>query len=391
MLQRTLSILALTLPTLLLAQHWADIMDDKSMNFYEKQAAFEEYWDGKEYEKGKGYKQFKRWEWFWEPRVDAQGQFPDPQHTWKEWERFQKENKSRSIGKSNADWNPIGPSELSFVSSSPGIGRTSEVAEDPNNPNIIYVGTPAGGLWKTTDGGNSWMPMTDHLPSLGVSGIVVDPVDTDIVYIATGDGDANDTYSIGVLKSYDGGFTWEQTSLSWSVPSQRVSHKLIMDPSDNNVLLVATDEGIWKTINAGETWYQVQTGEIEDMEYHPTDPTIIYANGHTFYRSIDGGENFEASNEGLPSSSDVSRYSTAVSPDEPDWVYLLAGDADTQGFLGIYRSTDQGQTWTLRADSPNLMGWSGEGTDTGGQAWYDIAVEVDPDNADRVFVGGVNL
>ncbi|NNC83697.1 MAG: T9SS type A sorting domain-containing protein, partial [Flavobacteriales bacterium] len=139
------------------------------------------------------------------------------------------------------------------------------------------------------------------------------------------------------------------------------------------------------------TWYQVQTGEIEDMEYHPTDPTIIYANGHTFYRSIDGGENFEASNEGLPSSSDVSRYSTAVSPDEPDWVYLLAGDADTQGFLGIYRSTDQGQTWTLRADSPNLMGWSGEGTDTGGQAWYDIAVEVDPDNADRVFVGGVNL
>ncbi len=378
-------------PFLLSAQHWATVKTDKDANFFEKQQAFNDYWEGREYEKGKGYKQFKRWEWFWEQRVGPNGEFPAPNHLWREYESFQIETKSKGLAKNNANWTQVGPSQLSFSSSSPGIGRVMCVAEDPNNANIVYAGTPAGGLWKSFDGGSSWQPLTDHLPTMGVSGVVVDPVDTDIIYIATGDGDGNDTYSVGVLKSYDGGVTWETTGLDWAIPYMRVSHKLLMSPVDNNVLLVATDEGIWKTENAGESWISVHNGDIEDMEYHPTDPSIVYANGNAFYRSTDGGDSFESVINGLPSNSDVSRYSTAVSEDEPDWVYLLAGDSDTQGYLGLWRSTDQGQTFELRSSSPNIMGWSTDGGDSGGQAWYDIAIEVDPDNASRVFVGGVNL
>jgi PKD repeat protein len=388
---RTLFLLAFILPSFLYSQHWSDVLDDRSKNFFEKQAAFEEYWEGREYERGKGYKQFKRWEWFWEPRVSATGEFPEPQQLYLENQRFMKENRQRNLQKSNASWNPLGPNQYDAGSFIRGLGRTAEVAEDPTDSDIIYVGTPAGGLWKSTDAGSNWIPLTDHLPSLGVSGIVVDPIDTQIIYIATGDGDADDTYGIGVMKSTDGGFTWSETGMSWDIESNRVSHKLIMHPDNNQILFVASDAGLYKTTNAGETWYSVRSGNIQDVEFHPTDPSIMYANGSTFYRSTDGGESFSAGASGLPANSAVSRYSTAVSADEPDWVYLLAGASSTEGFLGLYRSTDQGQTFSLRSDSPNIMGFNGDGSDSGGQAWYDIALEVDPDNANRVFVGGVNL
>lgn len=375
------------------AQHWANVKKDRSSNFNEKKAAFEAYWGDREYEKGKGFKQFKRYEWYWDQRLDDSGEFPDPKFIWEEYERYTDGRKAKGADqmKVNANWSPIGGAELQFHWSGPGVGRTSCVAEDPSNNDILYVGTPGGGLWKSFDSGSSWNPMTDDLPTLGVSGVVVDPVDTDIVYIATGDGDGEDTYSVGVLKSYDGGNTWEATNLAWQIDNMRVCHKLMMSPYDNHTLFVSTNVGLWRSDNAGADWYSVQAGEIEDFEFHPTDPDVMYACGNLVYRSINGGQSFSNIHSDLPASSAISGMRIAVSPDEPEWLYVLAGRESTQGFLGLYRSIDGGESFTQRSNSPNVLGWSGDGSDAGGQAWYDLALGVDPNNADRVFVGGVNL
>ncbi|NNK80439.1 MAG: glycosyl hydrolase, partial [Flavobacteriales bacterium] len=370
---RKLLLLSLFIPSLFTAQHWTDVSKDNSKSFFEIQEAFYQSADGQDIETVKGYKQFKRWEWFWKPRVDENGEFPAPDHYWKEYKKVSKDRQNSSQAKSNADWTPLGPYDQNPVGTGPGMGRADVVAEDPNNQNILYLGSAAGGLWKSIDGGSTWEPKTDHLPTLGVSGVVVDPTDTDIIYIATGDGNGSYTgspspNSAGVLKSFDGGDTWQETGLTWSVQTTRTTHELVMDPSDHNVLLAATDAGVWKTYDGGENWIVVQGGDVDDILYHPTDPNIMYAVGNTFYRSNDGGDSFSVVTEGLPSSFSVGRYGIAVSPDEPDWVYVLAGNSSTSGYLGLWRSTDSGQSFVERSDSPNLLGWNGDGSDNSGLA-----------------------
>lgn len=391
MLRPLLTIATLLTFTVSIAQHWATVLKDRSYNFYEKQAAFEEEWAGKDYVKGKGYKQFKRWEWFWEPRVDAQGNFPASEHLWNEYQDIQREFRAGDAPKANANWQPLGPYDLNFVSYSPGIGRVNIVAEHPNDPEIIFAGTPGGGLWKTTDGGESWLPLTDELPTLGVGGIAIHPTQPDIMYIGTGDGNADDTFSIGVLKSTDGGNSFQETGLQWQIVNNRVSNKVILHPDDPDKVFLCSDAGLWMSPDAGDSWSQIIPGDVKDLEFHPVDASIVYACTERFYKSLDGGESFDIINEGIPSSNNVSRLSIAVSADEPNWVYLLAGDDANQGYLGLWRSTDAGSSFDLRSNNPNIFGWSDNGSDSGGQAWFCMALTVDPDNANRVAVGGVNL
>jgi len=373
------------------AQHWVDVMQDPSKNFYEIQDAFNDYWQDKEYEKGKGYKQFKRWEYFWEQRVSPSGEFPSRSQNYRELETFKKSIGYNDAQRNTANWSPIGPSSLNFVDYSPGIGRVNSVAQHPTNSQILFAGTPGGGLWKSTNGGSAWTPMTDDLASLGVSGIAIDASNPQVMYIGTGDGDGGDTYSIGVLKSVDGGQSFETTGLDWNIADFRNINNVRISPFSNNILFAATDNGLWKSIDAGSNWYEVASGDVRDVEFHPTNSSIVYASRNLFLRSTDGGDSFISISSGLPSASSIGRMAIAVSLDEPSWIYALAGDGASQGFLGIYRSTDNGQTFTERATSPNLMGWADDGSDSGGQAWYDMGLAVNPNNADQVFVGGVNL
>ena len=202
-------------------------MEDKNANFYEIQQAFNEHWDGKPYEKGKGWKQFKRWEYFMEPRVYPSGRINNPGIVYEEHMKFQNKYgaQKEKFNDKTSNWTPIGPTN--FIDNSYlRIGRINAITVDPNNSNIIYVGSPAGGCWKSIDAGNSWAPLSDNLGSLGVSGIAIDPTNSNIVYIATGDGDGNDTYSIGVMKSIDGGNTWNTTGLNWSTTQSRECVKL---------------------------------------------------------------------------------------------------------------------------------------------------------------------
>ena len=163
-------------------------------------------------------------------------------------------DKNASVPPYTSNWNPIGPFSWVAGSYSPGQGRVNGIMVDPMNANVIYAGTPAGGLWISSDGGNSWITTTDTLEALGVTSIAIDPFDSNTIYIASGDGDGADTYSLGVLKSSDGGQSWQQTGLNWSILQSRRISKLLIHPNDSNVLLAATSAGIYRTANAGQSW-----------------------------------------------------------------------------------------------------------------------------------------
>ncbi|NVN95836.1 MAG: T9SS type A sorting domain-containing protein [Bacteroidetes bacterium] len=368
------------------AQDWVEKMQDPKVNFYDVQKSFNEYWKNKEVGRSKGWKQYKRWEHFMMPRVFPSGNRIEMESAWKTYNEYK--NKRSSITNSSSNWQALGP----FAPPTNGgdAGRLNCIAFHPTNMNIIYVGSPSGGLWKTIDGGSTWVSLTDNLPVIGVSSIVVDYSNPNIVYIATGDGDATDTYSIGILKSLDGGQSFQTTGLNYLVETRRSINKLIINPLNPKTLFAATSSGVFRSFNGGDTWENTLFGKTIDITYKPGDTTVMYATSNTdFYKSTDAGENFfyKAISFAAPSS----RVQIAVTQANSNYVYLLTGKSSDQSFAGVYRSTDSGENFTTRSTTPNILDWSVDGSGTGGQAWYDLSIAASPTNAEEIYVGGVNV
>ncbi len=355
---------------------------------YELSKSFENHWENKDYnEKGSGFKPFKRWENFWRHFVNEQGYLPTAKELWKTWE-----NKRNSTLKSNpaSNWEAVGPfTHLAEGSRLPGQGRVNTIAVDPNNADIWYVGAPAGGIWKSTNAGTSWTPLTDELPQIGVSGIAIDSNNSNVIYITTGDDDAGDSFSVGVFKSTDGGQTWQQTGLN---PSNSPSsmNEIYMDPNNSNVLWVATSNGLYKTTDAGQTWLQKINDpnsfnrNVKDLKLKPGNSNVIYVvTENTFYKSTDGGENFIKISEGLPESS--GRLVLGVTPADPEYVYILSAKeaSDDYAFQGLYKSINSGDTFTKTAETDDIFEID--------QAWYDLALEVSPTNAEEIYTGCLNI
>lgn len=376
------------------AQPWADMMQDRSVNFYEVQNAFNDAWGDRPYKRGYGWKQYKRWEAFWEPRVYPHGIRPPQNHAWKEHLAFQRKY-ARGIQKSGArsnQWTPLGPSNWTSSSYNPGNGRINAVAEDPNDPNTIYVGAPSGGCWKSTDNGQSWTVLTDNLQALGVSAIAIDYTNSNVIYLGTGDDDGGDTYSIGVLKSVDGGQSWNALSLNNASLFGTRIYRIIIHPTDPNIVFVASSAGCYKSSDAGASWSLLRSGNWRDMELKPGDPNTIYLANTTFVKSTDGGNFWSTISTGLPSGGVINRAEIAVSEADPSVVYFLCGKSSTSSFYGLYRSNNSGTSFTLQTNSPNVFGYSSTGADsTAGQSWYDMALCASPSNADEVYVGGINV
>jgi PKD repeat protein/photosystem II stability/assembly factor-like uncharacterized protein len=390
------------------AQDWTKKMADPSANFYDIQNSFNQYWKKEERketlksffsfgpkteEKNEGFIMYKRWESFVEPRVYPSGDRSLLRKNAEEIERSITDHSYRSSRMAGGNWMPLGPSTV--PTSRGGAGRLNCVRFHPTDPDKMYVGAPAGGLWITSDGGNTWSTNTDFLPSIGVSDVVVDHVNPNIIYIGTGDNDAGDTYGIGVLKSVDGGATWNITGLNFSVILGRTVNRLVMNPNDPNMLYAGTSNGLYKTTDGGMTWMRtLSASNIRDIEFKPGNPSVVYAaSGNTFFRSTNGGATFTSmtTSGGLPGSVTVSRLTIAVTPAAPDYVYILFAAASTNKFHSIYRSVDSGTNFDLMADAPNLLGYDADGSDDGGQGWYTLSLAVSPTNSDELVVGGVNI
>ncbi|MDP1623640.1 MAG: choice-of-anchor J domain-containing protein [Bacteroidales bacterium] len=396
------------------AQPWTDNLPQEklqkgNLTFYEIQKAFNDYWtplnvnngyyknDKGEETKAFGWKQFKRWEWHMEKRIVKEtGEFPKTS-AGEEFAKYLSENPETDSPAGN--WTSLGPT--SSPGGYAGLGRLNCVGFISGDNNTLYVGSPSGGIWKTSDGGTNWTPLGDQNAVLGVSDIVAyRPVSSpDVIYIATGDknggsmwslggGQYNDNNSVGVLKSTDGGTTWNATGLSFTANQYRRVYRLLIHPSNNSLLYAATSVGVYKTINGGTSWTLLTATEFGDMEFNPGNPSIICASTRTgdIYRSVNDGSTWAAT-----LSTAHYRTEIAVSPNNAAIVYAVVSDVN-DGLAAIYKSTDNGATFSpvFLGTTINILHNQCSTNATGGQAGYDLCIATDPTNANTVFVGGVN-
>ncbi len=384
---------------------WTSIYSNTNeANFYDLQADFNSYWKDKTPERGQGYKPFKRWEDYMAPRVYPSGDITLPSNTYNNYISWLKRtnnsktaaNNSANKSSSPANWTEIGPIGAAGGPSpytTTGAGRTNFVRFNPDNNNIMYVGTPDGGLWKSINGGTSWTTNTDFLAAIGCSDLVIDPTNTNIMYLATGDLEGN-RKTIGVLKSTDGGATWNTTSFAVPPSNGYLISKLVMDPNDPLKMIASTNVGTYNTNDGWATFFYgvFPNGDpnLQDMELKPGSSTTVYASGTQFFKSTDFGANWTEITSGLPASSSIVRMALGVTAGDNSYVYALCANATGNNFNGLYRSTDSGTTFSTQSTTPNLLGYDGNGGDTGGQGFYDLSIVVSPTDSNIVTTGGVN-
>ncbi len=384
------------------AQDWLTQLPVKANGRVDYSAA-KEYLTGYRHENPdgpvRGEKQFLRAQFLLDNRMGPDGTLPSGIF----WSEGKRVLGTRATGRSvQSPWEHIGPVNSTVLLSGGqvgGSGRIDCITFHPTDPGIIYVGTPSGGLWRTADAGNSWEVLTDDLPVLGVSDVDLHPNDPNTIFLCTGTRDVWwETYTIGILKSQDGGATWGETGLQYSVQENMAVHELWIHPVDPEVMVAAASNGLLRTVDGGDTWQQVRPGNFMDLEQMPGNPQVLYATtfsiggGARLYKSVNAGLTFDFVNTGV-APTQVNRIALAVTPADPNRVYCLYSKASDHSFHGIAISGDQGATWAMAPNTMNLnlLGWTPQGTDAGGQGWFTLAIAVDPADPQHIHVGGVNI
>ncbi len=310
---------------------------------------------------------------------------------YKEFVKEKRKLQKRSSSLNNDSvWESMGPHNVP--------GRIISLAVNPKNPQTLYAGSASGGLWRTFDAstGANWHRVHCGFPVLGVMGLAIDPVDTNTVYIGTGEvygyqqsigGEVIRTtrgsYGIGILKTTDGGTTWEK-SLDWTYNQQRGVQCIRINPSRTSTVFAATSEGIYKSVDAGESWdllLPVLMGQ--DIVIHPNDTNKVlvscgnlgsFASG--VYLSTNAGLNWNKITS-FPSFTGK----TLLEPyrASPDIVY--ASVADSLNGKGLYKTTDFGTNWN-RVHSVDVQRYQG---------WFSHWVAVKSDDASEIVHGGVDI
>jgi len=346
--------------------------------------------------------QFGRWTWYWQNHLDENGYLVPSSKTYQEWQAYKtgreaKEKLARTTGTliRKTPWSFIGP--VSPYNSFDGLGRVNKVVFHPTDANTYWVATPGGGAWKTTNNGAAWTSITDNLPPIGVSDIVVNPMNTNTLYLCTGDGDGRNFYSIGVLKSTNGGTTWDTTGLKFSTSSYQTTNCMLINPKDTSELLLAASDGLHRSMDGGKTWTTQMSGNFKQVLYHATDTNIVFATSYgtggagQIYRSKDGGKTWTA----VTSLASALRICVAVTPANPAVVKAIAASssaATMRGLNGIYTSVDTGKTFKLiYTDSSctrNLLSDDDFGRTCHGQGDYDLCMAISPVDTSIVCIGG---
>lgn len=297
---------------------------------------------------------------------------------------------------------PVGAFRARLLGPAVTSGRVVGLAVNPKDKSHYYVAAASGGVWKTTNAGTTWQPVFDNEGSFSIGCVTLDPKNPNVVWVGTGENNSQRSvaYGDGVYKSTDGGRSWANVGLKGSEHIGRI----LIDPRDSDTVYVAAqgplwgpggDRGLYKTTDGGRTWTQSllvdeNTG-VSDVVLDPRNPDQLLAvsyqrrrhvwtlvnggPGSGVHRSTDGGKTWKKVSGGLPGG-DLGRIGLAAAPSDPDTVYAVVEAADKQG--GIFRSTDRGITWEKRNPFD-------------AQAQYYAHLVVDPKDKDRLYAMNVLL
>jgi photosystem II stability/assembly factor-like uncharacterized protein len=292
------------------------------------------------------------------------------------------------VSLSGLKFRSIGPAQPS--------GRISDFAVNPNNHKEYYVAVSAGGVWKTVNAGTTYMPIFDGEGSYSIGCVTLDPNNPNVVWVGSGENNNQRSvaYGDGIYKSLDGGKSWKNMGLK---NSEHIG-KIIIDPRNSDVIYVAAigplwsdggDRGVYKSTDGGDSWKAVLTKNkytgINDIVMDPRDPDIIYASSyqrrrHVFtymgggpgsglHKTTDGGATWQEINNGLPEV-DLGRIGLAIAPSDPEVIYALVEAAQGKG--GFYKSSDRGASWNKQGS------YSSSGN-------YYQEIVVDPNDAKTVY------
>lgn len=365
----------------------------------------------------------------------AQEQMQRMEHFSSAWGRklSAKESQTRSLVKEEAaaaaaTWTPLGPGNIG--------GRTRSILIHPQTPNVMFAAGVSGGVWKSTDSGQSWVPITDALANLTVSSMVMEPGNPNVIYVGTGEGvstfgqDTNgDFRGAGIFKTTDGGATWARLQSTVNNEDFFFVNDLVISPTSKDRLYAGTRSGVWRSTDGGGSWTRVLqptnfdgdivNGGCLDLLIRPDQQTdVVFAACGTFeqatvYRTADGAGS--SSWGAVLTESGMGRTSLAIAPSNPDTIYAVSASVDYNGNFpdalhAVFRSTTGGVagSWTPQVRNSTtdslsrvilsipILGVASKcglstGDDFFGQAWYDLVIAVDPLDPNRVWVGGIEI
>lgn len=388
---------------------------EEHQTYEDYKKALDEYFNSMESVKGKGLKPIKRYQWLLEQRMDENGQIPNMYEVYKDYLKYQKDYAKKFEELQSTEWKLIGPINR-VPNNRAGLGRLNVIKVDPTNPNILWTGSATGGVWKSTDGGSTWrtFPFTEFA-SIGIGDLDIAPSDPNTVYAATGDRMAAlgggstqyyNFYSVGIIKTTNGGNTWELTSPITGLQQSNSAYisGILIHPNDEDIVYASVydnntssgnDGGLYYSSNGGNSWDKILDFSIWDIEFKPNNPNLIHqvevqARTTKIIRTIDVSNPQSPSTVNMYQVNSSLRTEITVSPDEPDYIMAIHS-ANNSGLLGIDKSVDGGESWTrIQDSSPNYLASQNGGNGTGGQGFYDLCIEMDPSNANLVYIGGIN-
>ena len=410
-------ILLLVFSSIIQAQSYLPKSIEKEITYKDFEKSFYNFAQNTQLQNQKGWKSYSRWLNEKARQANPDGSFGHQNNLFSAATRLSKikQNNASNFFRNNT-WTPEGPNTYA-ENREPGLvlglGRINTISFHPTDPNTFWVGVAQGGVWKTTNGGESYTPLTDNLPIIRVSDIAVDPNNPDVLYLSVGDIayigfslQLNDRkrhthYGLGVYKTTDGGLNWSPTGLSFQTNNQDNSliRRVLINPENTQELVAAGFQGIWKSTDGGDNWNKVRNSLTWDIDQHPTKANVLFATtgfsvSHGFgnaaiWKSTDFGTTWNQLTVNIPSQQTVQRIELDISLANPDYIYALVCKANG-GFFGLFRSTDEGENWELRSNTPNILGWT-NGSDMGGQGNYDLTMLADPTDPEKIYIGGVNI
>ncbi|MBS1492405.1 MAG: T9SS type A sorting domain-containing protein [Bacteroidetes bacterium] len=335
---------------------------------------------------------FQREQYIYERRAGGPGKIisPDAYHNAiVQMQQMKRTSEIPDAPYGTATWQSVTPTGMFYQVTNANYvsGRTNSIAFHPTNANIMYIATAGGGVWKTTNGGVNWTVMTDGLSNIAGGDIAIDPNNPNVLYFGTGELNysLDSHYGDGIFKSTDAGLTWAQVA-PYSLNSNY--SKIIVTPSNSNIVYAAGKNGVFRSINAGANWSQLSSaGNVNSLIMDYTNNQIMYftnsanTGAGAVRKSTDGGTTWVNLTNGLPTGG-LGRSPMVMSTTDHLTLYLGFASSSSGSLLGVYKTTDGGSNWTLQNNSTNYMGTQG---------WYDNAMAIKPGTTDFIVTGGLDL